>query len=35
LLWHGAPHELLAHVRAAALGLVSSPALLAESPWRR
>ena len=30
LLWHGAPPVLLAHVRAATLGLVSSPALLAE-----
>jgi putative PIN family toxin of toxin-antitoxin system len=30
LLWHGAPHVLLAHVRTATLGLVSSPALLAE-----
>lgn len=30
LLWHGAPHELLEHVRAGTLGLVSSPALLAE-----
>jgi len=30
LLWHGAPHVLLAHVRAFRLGLVSSPALLTE-----
>ena len=30
LLWHGAPHVLLAHVRAGTLILVSSPALLAE-----
>jgi len=30
LLWHGAPHALLAQVRGAALGLVSSPVLLAE-----
>lgn len=30
LLWHGAPHALLAHVRGTALGWVSSPALLAE-----
>ncbi|OHC63391.1 MAG: putative toxin-antitoxin system toxin component, PIN family [Rhodocyclales bacterium GWA2_65_20] len=30
LLWHGAPHALLEHVRAGTLGLVSSPALLAE-----
>ena len=30
LLWHGAPHVLLEHVRAGTLGLVSSPALLAE-----
>ncbi|MFO1428861.1 MAG: putative toxin-antitoxin system toxin component, PIN family [Candidatus Competibacteraceae bacterium] len=30
LFWHGAPHVLLTHVRAATLGLVSSPALLAE-----
>lgn len=25
LLWHGAPHVLLEHVRAGTLGLVSSP----------
>ncbi|MBI3141017.1 MAG: putative toxin-antitoxin system toxin component, PIN family [Rhodocyclales bacterium] len=30
LLWHGAPHALLAQVRAGRLILVSSPALLAE-----
>jgi len=30
LLWHGAPHALLTQVRDGALGLVSSPALLAE-----
>lgn len=30
LFWHGAPHALLEHVRAGTLGLVSSPALLAE-----
>lgn len=30
LLWHGAPHALLERVRDSALGLVSSPALLAE-----
>jgi putative PIN family toxin of toxin-antitoxin system len=30
LLWHGAPHALLEQVRAGALGLVSSPLLLAE-----
>ena len=30
LLWHGAPHALLAQVRAGSLTLVSSPALLAE-----
>ena len=30
LLWHGAPHALLEHVRTGTLGLVSSPALLAE-----
>lgn len=30
LLWHGAPHVLLEHVRTGALGLISSPALLAE-----
>ena len=30
LLWHGAPHALLERVRSSALGLVSSPALLAE-----
>ena len=30
LLWHGAPHVLLEHVRAGTLGLVSSPAILAE-----
>lgn len=30
LFWHGAPHVLLEHVRADTLGLVSSPALLAE-----
>lgn len=30
LLWRGAPHELLEHVRTGSLGLVSSPALLAE-----
>lgn len=30
LLWHGAPHTLLEAVREGALGLVSSPALLAE-----
>lgn len=30
LLWHGAPHALLAHARAGRLGWISSPALLAE-----
>lgn len=30
LLWHGAPHTLLEGVREGMLGLVSSPALLAE-----
>lgn len=30
LLWHGAPHRLLERVRGGELGLVSSPALLAE-----
>lgn len=30
LLWHGAPHILLSQVRGAAIGLVSSPALMAE-----
>ena len=30
LLWHGAPHVLLEHVRVGTLGLVSSPAILAE-----
>ena len=30
LLWHGAPHVFLEHVRAGTLGLVSSPAILAE-----
>ncbi len=30
LLWHGAPHAVLEHVRAGRLSLVSSPALLAE-----
>ena len=30
LFWHGAPHTLLAQVRAGGLTLVSSPALLAE-----
>ena len=30
LLWRSAAHELLAHVRAGAVGLVSSPALLTE-----
>jgi putative PIN family toxin of toxin-antitoxin system len=30
LLWRGAPHVLLEHVRAGTLDLVSSPALLAE-----
>lgn len=30
LLWHGAPHVLLKHVRAGMLALVSSPAILAE-----
>lgn len=30
LLWHGAPHVLLEHVRAGTFGLVSSPAILAE-----
>lgn len=30
LLWHGSPHALLTQVRGGALGLVSSPALLAE-----
>lgn len=30
LLWHGAPHVLLEHVRDGALGLVSSPTLLTE-----
>ena len=30
LLWYGPPHALLALVRSGSLGLVSSPALLAE-----
>jgi uncharacterized protein len=30
LLWHGPPHGLLAQVRSGSLGLISSPALLAE-----
>jgi uncharacterized protein len=30
LLWHGAPHALIEKVRAGALTLISSPALLAE-----
>ena len=30
LLWHGQPHALLEHVRAGAVSMVSSPALLAE-----
>jgi putative PIN family toxin of toxin-antitoxin system len=30
LLWHGKPHKLIEQVRAGALTLVSSPALLAE-----
>jgi putative PIN family toxin of toxin-antitoxin system len=30
LLWHGAPHAVLEHVRAGRLTLVSLPALLAE-----
>ena len=30
LFWHGAPHALLAQVRAGALSIASSPALLAE-----
>ena len=30
LLWHGAPHALIEHVRAGTLAMVSSPALLAE-----
>jgi putative PIN family toxin of toxin-antitoxin system len=30
LIWHGSPHALLERVRAGALTLVSSPALLAE-----
>lgn len=30
LLWHGAPHALIEHVRAGRLAMVSSPALLAE-----
>jgi putative PIN family toxin of toxin-antitoxin system len=30
LLWRGAPHTLIAQVRAGALSLISSPALLAE-----
>jgi uncharacterized protein len=30
VLWHGAPHAVLEHVRAGRLSLVSSPALLAE-----
>ena len=30
LLWRGAPHALLGQVRAGTLGLVSSPALIAE-----
>lgn len=33
LLWHGAPHALLEHAHAGTLGLVSSPALLAEA-WQ-
>ena len=30
LLWRGAPHALLEHIRAGTVSLVSSPALLAE-----
>lgn len=30
LLWHGPPHALLTQVRSGSLGLISSPALLAE-----
>ena len=30
LIWHGAPHTLIEQVRAGALTLVSSPALLTE-----
>jgi putative PIN family toxin of toxin-antitoxin system len=30
LLWHGTPHALMEQVREGALGLVSSPALIAE-----
>ena len=30
LLWHGAPHTLIEHVRDGTLSLISSPALLAE-----
>ncbi len=30
LLWHGTPHDLLGHVRAGTLTLISSPSLLAE-----
>ncbi len=30
LLWRGTPHALIGQIRAGALGLVSSPALLAE-----
>jgi predicted nucleic acid-binding protein len=30
LLWHGPSHALLAQARTGSLGLVSSPALLAE-----
>lgn len=30
LLWHGAPHVLIVHVRGGVLGLVTSPALLTE-----
>jgi predicted nucleic acid-binding protein len=30
ILWRGPPHALLEHVRAGTVGLISSPALLAE-----
>jgi putative PIN family toxin of toxin-antitoxin system len=30
LFWHGTPHDVLEHVRAGTLTLISSPALLAE-----
>jgi putative PIN family toxin of toxin-antitoxin system len=30
LFWHGAPHVLVEHARSGGLGLISSPALLAE-----